>query len=145
MHPGHGPLVYDTDTLSRSTASQLVKLGGNKWFFITANYVFGQQLERDATEFVKQTGGEVLGSRRLSVPGNDRFLLLSDPGAIERRERDRLRLRRRRHGELREAVARIRPQPQAKLAALLAHPIDVLSIGLDLAQGLFLTEASTGI
>jgi hypothetical protein len=37
----------------RSAASQLVRRGGKKWFFVTADYVFGQQLERDAASFVK--------------------------------------------------------------------------------------------
>ena len=132
---------YDTYMLSRSTASQLVKRGGNKWFFITANYVFGQQLERDATEFVKKSGGEVLGRAAYPFPETTDFssylIQAQSSGAnvigFASAGADMVNCVKQSH--------EFGLTPQAKLAALLAHPIDVLSIGLDLAQGLFLTES----
>jgi branched-chain amino acid transport system substrate-binding protein len=65
--------TYDAHMLARSIALQLVKLGGNKWFFITADYVFGHQLERDATRFVRQAGGSVLGRDLYPFPGTTDF------------------------------------------------------------------------
>ena len=43
---------YDTYMLAQSTGGAMVKAGGNSWYFITADYVFGQQLQRDTTAFV---------------------------------------------------------------------------------------------
>ena len=65
--------TYDTYMLARSTATQLVKRGGDKWFFITADYVFGQQLERDAARFVKEAGGTVVGRAAYPFPETTDF------------------------------------------------------------------------
>ena len=46
------------------TASAVIKEGGKSWFFVTADYAFGQQLEKDATRFIEELGGTVLGSVR---------------------------------------------------------------------------------
>jgi branched-chain amino acid transport system substrate-binding protein len=64
--------TYDTWMLAHSTGGAMVKAGGNKWFFVTADYAFGHALERDTTAFIKAQGGSVLGS--VSVPlGNTDF------------------------------------------------------------------------
>ncbi len=52
---------YDTYALAKSTGTETLKQGGDTWFFITADYAFGQALERDTTKFVEQGGGKVLG------------------------------------------------------------------------------------
>ena len=65
--------AYDTYMLAKSTASQLSKLGGNKWFFITADYVFGQQLARDAIRFAKESGSTIEGERRYPFPATTDF------------------------------------------------------------------------
>jgi len=54
--------TYDTWMLAHGTAGQLVKSGGDTWFFLTADYAFGQALERDAASVVLANGGKVLGS-----------------------------------------------------------------------------------
>ncbi len=56
--------TYDTYALAKVTASAVVAGGGKSWFFITADYAFGNQLEQDATRFIKASGGTVLGSVR---------------------------------------------------------------------------------
>jgi len=56
--------TYDTYALSKVTASAVIKEGGKSWFFVTADYAFGHQLEADATHFIKEQGGTVLGSVR---------------------------------------------------------------------------------
>jgi branched-chain amino acid transport system substrate-binding protein len=55
---------YDSYALSKSTASAVINEGGKSWFFIAADYAFGQQLEKDATRFIKELGGTILGSVR---------------------------------------------------------------------------------
>ena len=65
--------AYDTYMLARSTATQVSKLGGTKWFFITADYVFGQQLSRDGIRFAKESGATVLGEQRYPFPSTSDF------------------------------------------------------------------------
>ncbi len=44
---------YDTYALSHGTAKYVVKNGGDSWYFVTADYSFGKQLEKDATTVIK--------------------------------------------------------------------------------------------
>ena len=53
--------TYDTYALAAGTGRELVKAGGDSWFFITADYAFGHALERDISNFVKAAGGKVAG------------------------------------------------------------------------------------
>src|ERR1700745_1834458 len=48
--------------LANGTGKALVKSGGDTWFFLTADYAFGQALERDTSAVVTANGGKVLGS-----------------------------------------------------------------------------------
>jgi branched-chain amino acid transport system substrate-binding protein len=54
--------VFDTHALAVGTAQEVVKRGGDTWFFLTADYAFGHSLERDATQVIVQNGGKVIGS-----------------------------------------------------------------------------------
>jgi branched-chain amino acid transport system substrate-binding protein len=56
--------TYDTYASSNATAKAVVARGGTPWFFLTADYAFGQALERDATKAVLASGGKVLGAVR---------------------------------------------------------------------------------
>jgi branched-chain amino acid transport system substrate-binding protein len=60
--------VFDTHALAVGTAQEVVKRGGDTWFFITDDYAFGHSLERDASEVVTANGGKVLGSVRPPSP-----------------------------------------------------------------------------
>ena len=62
---------YDTYALAKSTGTETLKQGGDTWFFVTADYAFGQALERDTTKFVEQGGGKVLGSVRAPLGTTD--------------------------------------------------------------------------
>ena len=69
--------TYDTYASSNATAKAVVKRGGDTWFFLTADYAFGQALERDASRAVVAAGGKVLGSVRhpFNAPDFSSFLL----------------------------------------------------------------------
>jgi branched-chain amino acid transport system substrate-binding protein len=54
--------VFDTYALATGTAREVVKRGGNTWFFLTADYAFGRSLERDASKVIVESGGKVLGA-----------------------------------------------------------------------------------
>src|SRR6476469_4332615 len=63
--------AYDTWMLANGTGTALTKNGGSTWFFLTADYAFGQALERDTTAAVQAAGGKVLGSVRHPLNTND--------------------------------------------------------------------------
>ena len=52
--------VFDTRALATGTAKEVVKRGGDSWFFITDDYAFGHSLERDAAGVVTANGGKVV-------------------------------------------------------------------------------------
>jgi branched-chain amino acid transport system substrate-binding protein len=56
--------TYDTYAYGRGLGKAVVQQGGKKWFFITADYAFGHDLEKQAAEAVKASGGQVLGAVR---------------------------------------------------------------------------------
>src|SRR3982074_1611304 len=69
--------VFDTRALAVGTAQEVVKRGGDSWFFITDDYAFGHSLERDASAVITRNGGKVLGSGRPppASPGLPSFVL----------------------------------------------------------------------
>lgn len=69
--------TYSTSGLARGIGSAVVEQGGKSWFFLTTDYTFGHELERDTTKVVEQAGGKVLGSVRtpLGVADFSSFIL----------------------------------------------------------------------
>ena len=63
--------MYDTYALATGTAKALSAQGLKSWYFITADYAFGQALEKDARTIVEATGGKVLGSVKHPVGSSD--------------------------------------------------------------------------
>lgn len=63
--------VYDTYALGKGAATAVVAQGGKSWYFITADYAFGQALEASAASFVKALGGTVLGAVRHPLNTSD--------------------------------------------------------------------------
>lgn len=132
---------YDTYMLARSTGGSMVQTGGKNWYFVTADYVFGQQLQRDATGFINAAGGKVLGASPYPFPGTTDFssfmvsaqasgaqvLGLANAGA------DTV-------NSIKQA-AEFGLTRKMRVAALLMFINDVHGLGLEAAQGLFLTES----
>jgi branched-chain amino acid transport system substrate-binding protein len=69
--------VFDTRALAAGTAQEVVKRGGDSWFFLTADYAFGHSLERDASQVIVANGGKVLGAVRhpFAAPDLSSFIL----------------------------------------------------------------------
>jgi branched-chain amino acid transport system substrate-binding protein len=63
--------TFDTWMLANGTGKAVVKTGGDTWFFLTADYAFGQALERDTTKVVLANGGKVLGGVRHPLGTSD--------------------------------------------------------------------------
>ncbi len=63
--------TYDTFALANGAGKAMVKNGGDTWFFVTADYAFGQALERDTSTVVVADGGKVLGSVKHPLNASD--------------------------------------------------------------------------
>ena len=139
--PNNVHWTYDTYMLARSTGGTMVKAGGDSWYFITADYVFGQQLQRDTSTLVTKAGGKVMGASPYPFPGTTDFssyllqaqasgakvLGLCNAGA------DTVNSIKQAH--------EFSVNKKMKLAAMLMFITDVNALGLETAQGLNLTES----
>lgn len=133
--------TYDTYALANSTGRAVVERGGTSWFFISADYAFGQALERDTTAVIKRTGGTVLGSVRAPYNTADfssYLLQAQSSGAkvigLANGGADTI-------NSVKQAAEFGIVRGGQKLAGMLLFLTDVHSIGLKLAQGLMLTSA----
>lgn len=69
--PNHVHWAFDNYALANATARAVVKQGGSSWFFITSDYAFGHDMEKQAGDIVKQSGGTVVGSVRAPLNSAD--------------------------------------------------------------------------
>jgi branched-chain amino acid transport system substrate-binding protein len=63
--------AYDTVSTAKVMGTEIVKVGGNSWYFLTADYAFGKSLEADTTKVISPLGGKVLGSSRFPLSTSD--------------------------------------------------------------------------
>lgn len=131
--------TYNTRALGVGTGSAVVAEGGDTWYFLTADYAFGEALQKDVSAVVENAGGQVLGSTKHPFPASDfsSFILqaqasgakiigLANAGA--------------------DTVNAIKAANEfgviaagQKVAGLLVFLTDVHALGLDTAQGLQMT------
>jgi len=133
--------TYDTWMLANGTGSAIVKTGGDSWFFITADYAFGQALERDTEAVVLKNGGKVLGKVRAPLNTQDfsSFLLQAQASKAEiiglaNAGGDTI-------NSIKQASEFGITKGGQNLAGLLVFISDVHGLGLDKAQGLIFTES----
>jgi len=138
--PGTGiHYLMDTIALSNVVGKAIVKDGGDSWFFLTADYAFGHSLEKDTGDVVKAAGGTVKGAVRhpLSTGDFSSFLLQAQSSGakvigLANAGGDTVNSI--------KAAAEFGLTKKQNLAALLMLLTDVHAIGLNTAQGLYLTE-----
>jgi branched-chain amino acid transport system substrate-binding protein len=139
--PNHIHWSYDTYMDAKSTGGAIVKAGGDTWYFITPNYAFGKSLQRDTTTFIEQAGGKVLGARLYPFPETTDFSAM-----LVQAQASNAKIL----GFCSAGKDLINCVKQAKEfgvtktmrpAALVCYTCDVHSLGLELAQGLRLTES----
>jgi branched-chain amino acid transport system substrate-binding protein len=63
--------AYDTVALAKGTGAAVVARGGKTWFFLTADYAFGQALQDDTSKVVVEKGGTVVGSVKHPLNASD--------------------------------------------------------------------------
>jgi branched-chain amino acid transport system substrate-binding protein len=131
--------AYDTVALARGTGSAMVKQGGKSWFFLTADYAFGQSLEKDTADVVKANGGTVVGSVKHPLGASDfsSFLLQAQSSkaqvlGLANAGNDFINAT--------KAANEFGITKKMKLAGLLVFINDVHTLGLNTTQGLYLTD-----
>lgn len=63
--------AYDNYALANVATAPLVQKGLKSWYFLTADYSFGQALEAEAAKVVTANGGTVLGSAKHPLNSSD--------------------------------------------------------------------------
>ena len=63
--------TYSTKAMANGTGKAVVAEGGDTWYFLTADYAFGQSLEADVTKVVEGAGGSVMGGVKHPFPASD--------------------------------------------------------------------------
>lgn len=132
---------YDTYAFAKGTASQVTKQGGNSWFFLTSDYAFGHSLQRDASHFVEEAGGKVLGAVRFPFGSPDFSSFLLQAQASKAKVIGLAMS----GADLLSAIKQAREfgivQSGQSLASLVIYINDIEGLGLNVAQGLTLTTS----
>ena len=130
--------VYDTTALANGTATAIVNGGGKTWFYLTADYAFGTQLQNAASKVVEAHGGKNVGAVRVPLGAADfsSFLLQAQASGAQvlglaNAGTDFINSL--------KAANEFGITRTMKPAALLAFLTDIHSLGLKTAQGLYLT------
>ena len=134
--------VFDTFAQANVTGLATVKQGLDSWFFLTADYAFGQDLEKDTTNVVLKSGGKVLGSVRHPLNTSDFSSYLLQAQSSKAKVVGLANA----GGDTINAIKQaaefgLTKSGGQKLSTLLAFVTDIDSVGLETAQGLLLAEA----
>jgi branched-chain amino acid transport system substrate-binding protein len=130
----------DTNALASGTARALVQEGGKDWFFVTADFAFGHTMEDAASQVVKAMGGHVVGHALHPMNATDYASPLLEAQqssanviALANSAGDTI-------NSIKQAAEfGVGRDGRQKLAGLLLFISDVHSLGLPVAQGLFVT------
>ncbi len=132
--------AYDTVALAKGTGNAVVKSGGKSWFFLTADYAFGAQLQNDTSTVVKAAGGSVVGAVKHPLSASDfsSFLLQAQASkaqilGLANAGGDTINSI--------KAANEFGITKTMKLAGLLVFINDIHSLGLKTTQGLYLTDS----
>ncbi|WP_160122941.1 ABC transporter substrate-binding protein [Rhodovarius lipocyclicus] len=133
--------TYDTWMFANVVGGATVRAGGDSWYFLTADYAFGHQLERDTSSFVQRAGGRVLGTARFPFPGTSDFSSFLLQAQASRAKVVGLGM------AAADTVTCVKQAHEfgltrrgQKLAGMIMFVQDVRGIGLEAAQGMLLSE-----
>ena len=132
--------AYDTVALAKGTGNAVVKSGGKSWYFLTADYAFGAQLQADTSAVVKAAGGTIVGSVKHPLAASDfsSFLLQAQSSkaqilGLANAGGDTINSI--------KAANEFGITKTMKLAGLLMFINDIHSLGLKATQGMYLTDS----
>ena len=132
--------TYDTWMLANGTGGAIVKTGGDTWFFLTADYAFGQALERDTEAVVLKNGGKVLGKVRHPLNTQDFSSFLLQAQASKAKIVGLANAGGDTTNSIKQAAEFGIVKGGQNLAGLLVFLTDIHALGLPTAQGLIVTN-----
>src|ERR1700757_2042480 len=133
--------VFDTFAQANVTGLAAVKSGLDTWFFLTADYAFGQDLEKDTTNVVLKTGGKVLGAVRHPLNTSDFSSFLLQAQASKAKVIGLANAGGDTINSIKQGAEFGLMKGGQKMSPLLAFVTDIDGVGLETAQGLLLAEA----
>jgi branched-chain amino acid transport system substrate-binding protein len=133
--------VFDTFAQANVTGLAAVKSGLDTWFFLTADYAFGQDLEKDTSNVVLKSGGKVLGSVRHPLNTSDFSSFLLQAQASKAKVIGLANAGGDTINAIKQGAEFGITKGGQKMSPLLAFVTDIDSVGLETAQGLLLAEA----
>ena len=132
--------AYDTVALANGTGAAVTKGGGKSWYFLTADYAFGQALQADTAAVVAKSGGTVKGSVKHPLNASDfsSFLLQAQGSGAQI-----LGLANAGGDTINsvKAANEFGVSKTMKLAGLLMFINDIHSLGLKTTEGMYLTDS----
>ena len=132
--------TYDTWALANGTGNAIVKTGGDSWYFLTADYAFGHQLEADTEAVVLKNGGKVLGKVRHPLNSSDFSSYLLQAQSSKAKIIGLANAGGDTTNTIKQAAEFGIVRGGQNLAGLLVFITDVHGLGLQTAQGLIFTE-----
>ena len=134
--------AYDTIALANVTGAAVVRAGGKSWYFLTADYAFGQALEKDTSAVVIANGGKVLGNIRHPLNASDfsSFMLQAQASGAQILGLANA------GGDTINAIKAANEfgvTGRMQLVGLLMFNTDVHSLGLELTKGMYMTDGWT--
>ncbi|PPA78318.1 ABC transporter permease [Achromobacter spanius] len=132
--------AYDTVAQARGTGAAVVKAGGKSWYFLTADYAFGNALQADTTKVVEAGGGKVVGAVKHPLSASDfsSFLLQAqgskaDILALANAGADATNAI--------KAANEFGVTKTMRLAGMIMFINDIHAMGLPATQGMYLTDS----
>lgn len=132
--------VYDTYALATGTGRAVMQEGGDTWYFLTADYAFGNSLESDTTNVVKSMGGKVLGTSKHPLNSSDFASYLLQAQSSGAKVVGLANAGKDTQNSIRQATEFGITKKQT-LATLLVFDTDVKGLGLAASQGIVYTTA----
>ncbi|AWK84854.1 ABC transporter substrate-binding protein [Azospirillum thermophilum] len=132
--------AYDNYAMAAGTGRALMEQGKKSWYFVTADYAFGQSLEEETTKMVKQLGGTVAGSVRHPLGTADFSSFLLQAQASQAQVIGLANAGADATNAVKQAAEFGITQGGQSLAGLLLFITDIHALGLQAAQGLMFTE-----
>jgi branched-chain amino acid transport system substrate-binding protein len=132
--------AYDTYALANIAGKQIVKQGGDTWFFLTADYAFGASLEKETTDVILANGGKVLGSVKHPLGTTDFSSYLLQAQASKAKIIGLANAGGDTINTIKSASEFGITKGGQSLAALLIFISDIHALGLEATQGLLVTE-----
>ena len=131
----------DTYGDSRSTGRALLNEGGKTWYLLVPDYVFGHALQADTEAVVKAGGGTVLGVVRYPFPGTTDFSSFLLQGQASGADVVAFCAT---GGDMENGVKQAHEFGLARkgkrVAAMFGFVTEMKALGLETAQGLYMTE-----